>query len=104
MNIIFAKYGGIFCLDRWCFVNWIVLLLKALPGTKIRLRDMKCELGLLERADGSARVIQGTTSVLCAVYGPAEVKVSKELADRYVGLEVLMHRHALEIAASGRSV
>ena len=60
------------------------MLLKARPDTKIHLRDMKCELGLLERADGSARVVQGTTSVLCAVYGPAEVKVSKELADRYV--------------------
>ncbi|KAL5463909.1 hypothetical protein EMCRGX_G032858 [Ephydatia muelleri] len=63
--------------------------MEALPGTKIHLRDMKCELGLLERADGSARVIQGTTSVLCAVYGPAEVKVSKELADRAT-LEVVV--------------
>ena len=41
-----------------------------------RLREMKSELGLLEQADGSARLIQGKTSVLCAVYGPAEVKNS----------------------------
>lgn len=46
-----------------------------------RLRELKCELGLLERADGSARLVQGSTSVLCAVYGPAEVKVSKEQCD-----------------------
>ena len=48
-----------------------------------RLREMKSELGLLERADGSARLIQGETSVLCGVYGPAEVKMSRELCDRY---------------------
>ncbi len=44
---------------------------------------MDCELGVLQRADGSARVVQGGTSVLCAVYGPAEVKASKEQTDRY---------------------
>lgn len=43
-----------------------------------RFRELQCELGLLERADGSARLAQGDTSVLCAVYGPAEVKISKE--------------------------
>lgn len=48
-----------------------------------RLRERSCELGLLERADGSARLVQGETSVLCAVYGPAEVKVAKEQCDRY---------------------
>ncbi len=47
-----------------------------------RLREMKCELGLLERADGSARLVQGNTSVLCGVYGPAEVRMAKELCDR----------------------
>ena len=56
------------------------------PDIKMaRLREMRCELGLLERADGSARLTQGETSVLCAVYGPAEVKVSKEQCDRLVG-------------------
>ena len=47
-----------------------------------RLRELNCELGVLERADGSARLAQGSTSVLCAVYGPAEVKTSKEQCDK----------------------
>ena len=47
-----------------------------------RLRELECELGLLERADGSARLAQGSSSASCAVYGPAEVKISKELCDR----------------------
>ena len=46
------------------------------------LRALSCELGLLERADGSARVSQGDSSVLCAIYGPAEVKISKEECDK----------------------
>ena len=52
------------------------------PDSGLELRALSCELGLLERADGSARVLQGDTSVLCAVYGPAEVKSSKEECDR----------------------
>ena len=51
-------------------------------GAGLELRPLSCELGLLERADGSARVLQGGTSVLCAIYGPAEVKVSKEDCDK----------------------
>lgn len=47
-------------------------------ATMIRLRGIECELGLLERADGSARLVQGGTAALCAVYGPADVRVSKE--------------------------
>lgn len=56
----------------------------ALPATCImaRLRELHSELGLLTRADGSARLVQGSTAVLCAVYGPAEVKISKEKCDR----------------------
>ncbi len=48
-----------------------------------RIRELKCELGLLERADGSARLCQGDTSVLCSVYGPVEVKMIKEMCERY---------------------
>ena len=48
-----------------------------------RFRELKSELNLLQRADGSARLTQGATSVLCAVYGPVEVKMSKEQCDRY---------------------
>ena len=51
-------------------------------ATGMELRPLSCELGVLERADGSARVVQGGTSVLCAIYGPAEVKVSKEDCDK----------------------
>ena len=53
-------------------------------GDFVRLRPLSCDLGVLKRADGSARVVQGGTSVLCAVYGPAEVKASQELSDRSV--------------------
>ncbi len=49
-----------------------------------RLRELSCELGVLERADGSARLLQGSTSVLCAVYGPTEVKLNREQCDRCV--------------------
>lgn len=48
----------------------------------VALRPMQSELSVLQRADGSARVRHGGTSVLCAVYGPAEVKASKECCDR----------------------
>ena len=51
-------------------------------GGCVRLRPLQCELGVLHRADGSARVVQGETAVLAAVYGPAEVKASQELCDR----------------------
>ena len=51
-------------------------------ASSVHLRDLGCELGLLQRADGSARVSQGKTSVICAVYGPAEVKINKEQCDQ----------------------
>ncbi|XP_072287339.1 exosome complex component RRP46 [Pyxicephalus adspersus] len=46
------------------------------------LRMSGCELGLLSRPDGSANFLQGATSVLAGVYGPAEIKVSKEMHDK----------------------
>ncbi|NWI89101.1 EXOS5 protein, partial [Pitta sordida] len=54
-----------------------------------RLRPFSCEQGLLSRPDGSAAFLQGDTSVLAGVYGPAEAKLSKEKPDRAV-LEVLL--------------
>jgi exosome complex component RRP41 len=39
------------------------------------IRRLKCEMGLFERADGSAYFEQGNTRVLCAVYGPREVEL-----------------------------
>lgn len=35
------------------------------------------EQGILNRADGSARFVQGNTSVLAAVYGPAPAKSAR---------------------------
>ncbi|XP_062408477.1 exosome complex component RRP46 [Sardina pilchardus] len=58
---------------------------EASPAT----REFGCEQNLLSRPDGSASFIQGNTNVLAAVYGPAEVKVSKEIYDRAT-LEVLI--------------
>lgn len=59
-------------------------------GGSAQLRRLECELSLLKRADGSARVIQGGSSVVCAVYGPAEVKIAKEQCDRQVHLKLCM--------------
>ncbi|XP_014071009.1 exosome complex component RRP46 isoform X2 [Salmo salar] len=52
------------------------------------LREFGCEQNLLSRPDGSSSFVQDT-SVLAGVYGPAEVKVSKEIYDRAT-LEVVM--------------
>ena len=58
-----------------------------LPKTTISdeglsVRPMVCEVDVLSRPDGSASFSQGDSSVLAAVYGPAEVKINKELIDR----------------------
>uniref|UniRef100_A0A8D2L9B4 Exosome component 5 n=1 Tax=Varanus komodoensis TaxID=61221 RepID=A0A8D2L9B4_VARKO len=53
------------------------------------LRRIVCEQGPLSRPDGSASWMQGDTSVLAGVYGPTEVKVSKEIYDKAT-LEVLL--------------
>ena len=44
--------------------------------------DLTCEVGLLSKPDGSATLSTGDTCVLAAVYGPVEVKMSRELVDR----------------------
>ncbi|XP_072346289.1 exosome complex component RRP46-like isoform X2 [Scyliorhinus torazame] len=54
-----------------------------------QLRPFCCEHSLLSRPDGSACFTQGDTTVLAAVYGPAEVKVSKEIFDKAT-LDVLL--------------
>nr|XP_034342787.1 exosome complex component RRP46 isoform X1 [Arvicanthis niloticus] len=53
------------------------------------LRHFACEQNLLSRPDGSASFLQGDTSVLAGVYGPAEVKVSKEIFNKAT-LEVIL--------------
>lgn len=39
------------------------------------LRKIKCKLGVLSRADGSAYLEQGNTKVIVAIYGPREVRL-----------------------------
>lgn len=47
-----------------------------------QIRRLAAEQGILNRADGSARFVQGNTAVLAAVYGPAPAKVARmEKAD-----------------------
>ncbi|XP_026769787.3 exosome complex component RRP46 isoform X1 [Pangasianodon hypophthalmus] len=57
------------------------------------LREFGSEQSLLSKPDGSATFMQGDTSVLAGVYGPAEVKVNKEIYDRAT-LEVLIQPKA----------
>ena len=47
-------------------------------------RVITCERGALHRADGSARWTQDSSSVLAAVYGPRQVQIRKEDAERAV--------------------
>lgn len=54
---------------------------------------MRCERGVLRRADGSARYSQDLTSVLVAVYGPCEVKKRREELDRAT-IEVIVRPRA----------
>lgn len=42
-----------------------------------QIRPLAVEQGILNRADGSARFIQGNTCVLAAVYGPAPAKSAR---------------------------
>ncbi|XP_005692493.2 PREDICTED: exosome complex component RRP46 [Capra hircus] len=58
-------------------------------GPGCSLRHFACEQNLLSRPDGSASFLQGDTSVLAGVYGPAEVKISKEIFNKAT-LEVIL--------------
>ncbi|KAM8954482.1 exosome complex component RRP46 [Pelodytes ibericus] len=53
------------------------------------LREIGCEQSLLSRPDGSASFLQGDTSVLAGVYGPAEIRVSREIHDKST-IEVML--------------
>ena len=52
------------------------MALIAIPEAQVS--DISCEQSILSNPDGSASFSQGNSSVLAAVYGPAEVKISKE--------------------------
>jgi ribonuclease PH len=45
-----------------------------------QLRPLACEVGVLERADGSARFSQGHSCVLASVVGPGDVSVRDEVS------------------------
>ena len=49
-----------------------------------RIRKMFCSLGEVSRSDGSAVLSQGGTTVVCGVYGPAEVRTRQtgDVVDR----------------------
>ncbi|KAK2553833.1 Exosome complex component RRP46 [Acropora cervicornis] len=53
------------------------------------LRSMRCEQCLLNKSDGSASFSQGDTQVIAAAYGPAEVRLSREIIDKAT-LEVVL--------------
>jgi len=46
------------------------------------MRSLECDLGVLQKSDGSATFQQGDTKVTCGVFGPAEVRVQRELIDK----------------------
>lgn len=48
------------------------------------LRERRCELSCLHRAEGSVALSQGNTVVWVAVYGPGDLKSSRQLMDRAV--------------------
>jgi len=58
----------------------------------LELRKIRCDLGVLRRADGSAYFEQGNTKVIAAVFGPMETSVKgKTLHDRaFVNCEYSM--------------
>ena len=58
-----------------------------------QLRPLSGEPGVLSRADGSARFSHDKTEVLVAVYGPAEVKRSREQVDAAT-IEVIVRPRA----------
>ncbi|KAG7217612.1 hypothetical protein INR49_021300 [Caranx melampygus] len=75
-------------LDRLLFLHGGITM-EVCGSSSVSLREFCCEQSSLSRPDGSASFTQGDTSMLAAVYGPAEVKVSKEIYDRAT-LEVLI--------------
>ncbi|KAG7202737.1 hypothetical protein KM043_009911 [Ampulex compressa] len=50
--------------------------------TECTLREMNCELNQLSMPDGSAMLMQGTTTVIAGVYGPVEGKPQRMMHDK----------------------
>ena len=47
-----------------------------------RIRPLFCQMGPLTRCDGSAQLNQGGTTIICGLYGPAEIRPHKEMLDK----------------------
>tara|TARA_B110001452_G_C15090969_1_gene380651 strand:- start:100 stop:825 length:726 start_codon:yes stop_codon:yes gene_type:complete len=69
------------------------VLARADLRTPNQLRPLSGEPGVLSRADGSARFSHDKTEVIVAVYGPAEVKRSREQLDAAT-IEVIVRPRA----------
>jgi len=46
------------------------------------VRPMKCQFRYLQHPDGSVKLYQGDTCVVCGMFGPADVRMVKELPHR----------------------
>lgn len=46
------------------------------------LQEMKCQLNILSRSDGSVILSQGQTVVIASMHGPVEAKIQKTLIDK----------------------
>ena len=47
-----------------------------------QMREISVEQSLINRADGSSKLILGDTSVIVAIYGPNEVKMKDEIVEK----------------------
>ncbi|XP_059362288.1 exosome complex component RRP46 [Carassius carassius] len=66
-----------------------MMIMMELDRSCSNVREYGNEQSLLSKPDGSSTFVQGDTSILAGVYGPAEVKVSKEIYNRAT-VEVLI--------------
>ena len=65
-------------------------------------RPMYCQLGYSSKADGSAQLSQGKTTVIAGVFGPVEVKRSREHPDR-MDIEITLQPRVGQSGVESRS-
>ena len=65
-------------------------------------RPIYCQLGYSSKADGSAQLSQGKTTVVAGVFGPVEVKRSREHPDR-MDIEVTLQPRVGQSGVQSRS-
>lgn len=72
-------------------VYWKSIIRRSMTeSTSDQRRDRKCELGYLQKADGSCMYSLGGTVVLASVNGPGDLRSTKQLSDRAL-IEVYFH-------------